>query len=84
MLTVFIYFYLLNYYVVYVSWDCLLCNSGDRIVHFVSIISSRCLSVCPLTLVYSRQTLGRNKMPLGTEISLGPGHIVLDGDPAPP
>jgi len=22
-------------------------------------------------------------MPLGTEIGLGPGHIVLDGDPAP-
>ena len=23
------------------------------------------------------------KMPLGTEVDLGPGHIVLDGDPAP-
>jgi len=23
-------------------------------------------------------------MPLGTEVDLGPGHIVLDGDPAPP
>jgi len=23
-------------------------------------------------------------MPLGTEIDLGPGHIVLDGDSAPP
>jgi len=23
-------------------------------------------------------------MPLGTEISLGPGYLVLDGDPAPP
>ena len=23
-------------------------------------------------------------MPLGTEVRLGPGHIVLDGDPAPP
>ena len=22
-------------------------------------------------------------MPLGTEVALGPGHIVLDGDPAP-
>jgi len=22
-------------------------------------------------------------MPLGTEVGLGPGHIVLDGDPAP-
>ena len=24
------------------------------------------------------------KTPLGTEVGLGPGHIVLDGDPAPP
>jgi len=24
------------------------------------------------------------KMPLGTEVGLGPGHSVLDGDPAPP
>jgi len=23
-------------------------------------------------------------MPLGMEVGLGPGHIVLDGDPAPP
>ena len=23
-------------------------------------------------------------MPLGTDIGLGPGHIVLDGDPGPP
>jgi len=23
-------------------------------------------------------------MRLGTEVDLGPGHIVLDGDPAPP
>jgi len=23
-------------------------------------------------------------MPPGTEVGLGPGHIVLDGDPAPP
>jgi len=24
------------------------------------------------------------KKPLGTEVDLGPGHTVLDGDPAPP
>jgi len=23
-------------------------------------------------------------MPLGAEVGLGPGHIALDGDPAPP
>jgi len=30
------------------------------------------------------QTAGWVKMPLGTEIDLGPRNIVLDGDPAPP
>ena len=27
---------------------------------------------------------GRIKMKLGTKVGLGPGHIVLDGDPALP
>jgi len=39
-----------------------------------------CLSV---TLVYCGQTLGWIKMPLGTEMGLGPWDTVLDGDPAP-
>ena len=30
------------------------------------------------------QTAGWIKMPLGTEVGLGPGHIVLDGDLSPP
>jgi len=36
--------------------------------------------------VYCGQTAGWTKMPLGvgTEVSLGPGDAVLDGDPAPP
>ena len=43
------------------------------------------LSVClPLTLVYCGQTIGWIKMKLGMQIGLGPGHIALDGDPAPP
>jgi len=29
------------------------------------------------------QMAGWIKMPLGTEVGLGPGHIVLDEDPAP-
>ena len=29
------------------------------------------------------QTAGRIKMPLGREVGLGPGDIVIDGDPAP-
>jgi len=43
------------------------------------------LSVCPVcvTLVYCGQTVERIKMKLGTQVGLSPGHIVLDGDPAP-
>ena len=42
-----------------------------------------CLSV---TLVYCGQKVGWIKMPLGTvgtEVGLGPGDIVLDGNPVP-
>jgi len=43
------------------------------------------LSVClSVTLVHCGQTVGWMKMKLGTEVGLGPGHIVLDGDPVPP
>jgi len=35
-------------------------------------------------LVYCGQTVGRIKMKLGMQVGLGPGHIVLSGDPAPP
>jgi len=42
------------------------------------------LSVClDVMLVYCGQTVGWIKMKLGVEVGLGPGHIVLDGDPAP-
>ena len=43
-----------------------------------------CLSC--LSVTYCGQTVGWIKMPLGrpTEVGLGPGDIVLDGDPAPP
>jgi len=45
------------------------------------------LSVCPVclsvTFVHCGQTVGRIKMKLGMQIGLGPGHNVLDGDPAP-
>jgi len=37
-----------------------------------------------LALVYCGQTAGWIKMPLGTEVGLSPGDIVLDGDPASP
>ena len=34
--------------------------------------------------VYCRQTAGWIKMPFGMEVRLGPDHIVLDGNSAPP
>jgi len=41
--------------------------------------------VCPsVMLVYCGQTVGWIKMKLAMQVCLGPGHIVLDGDPAPP
>ena len=50
------------------------------------MLSDRCLSVCPLclsvTLVYCGQMVGWIKMKLGVQVGLGPGHIVLDWDPA--
>ena len=38
---------------------------------------------CPVCLVYCGQTVGRIKMKLGMQVGLGPGHMVLGGDPAP-
>ena len=34
--------------------------------------------------MHSGQTAGRIKTKLGMQVGLGPGHIVLGGDPAPP
>ena len=45
----------------------------------LSVLS--CLSVM---LVYCGQTVRRIKMKLGMPVGLGSGHIVLDGDAAPP
>jgi len=45
---------------------------------------SVCLSCLSLTSAYCGQTVGWIKMKLGMHIGLGPGHDVLDGDPAPP
>jgi len=51
-------------------------------------LSVRCLSVLSVclsvTLVYCGQTVGWIQVKLGTEVGLGPGHIVLDGNPALP
>jgi len=53
---------------------------GDRLSPYAIGPLTFCLSV---TLVYCGQTDLRIKMKLGTQVGLGPGHIVLDGDPAP-
>ena len=53
------------------------------------MLSDRYLSVCPVssclpvTFLHCGQTVGRIKMKLGMQVGLGPGHIVLGGDPAP-
>jgi len=48
--------------------------------------SDRCLFVCPVLsvmFVHCGQTVGRIKVKRGTQAGIGPGHTVLDGDPAP-
>jgi len=47
------------------------------------LLSDRCLSCLSVTLVCA-QTVGWIKMILGIKVGLGPGQIVLDGDPSPP
>ena len=49
------------------------------------MLSDRCLyCVCrSVMLVYYGQTVAWIKMSFGMEVGLAPGHIVLDGDPAP-
>jgi len=47
-------------------------------------VLSVCLSCLCLTFVHCGQTVGRIKMKLGLQLGLGPGHIVLDGDPSAP
>ena len=42
---------------------------------------SVCLSVCDVGVLWP--TVGRIKMKPGMQVGIGPGHIVLGGDPAP-
>jgi len=48
------------------------------------MLSDRCLSCLVCDVVYCGQTVGWIKMPLGMEVGLSPGHIVLHVDPPPP
>jgi len=49
-----------------------------------TVVCLSVLSVLSVTLVYCGQTVGRIKMTLGLQVGLGPGHILLHGDPGPP
>jgi len=46
------------------------------------MLSDRCLSCLSVTLVYCGRAVVWIRMPVGMVVGLGPGHIVLDGDPA--
>jgi len=53
-------------------------------LYAIGPLSSPVLSCLSVMLVYCGQTVGRIKMKLSKLVGLGIGHIVLDGDPAPP
>jgi len=59
-------------------------NICKTVRHMLSDRCLSCLSCLSVTLVYCGQTVGWIKMKLGTQVGLGTGNIVLDGDPAPP
>ena len=50
------------------------------------MLSDRCpvCHILSVRSVYCGQTVECIRIPLGTEVGLGPGHTVLDGEPAPP
>jgi len=51
-------------------------------VRSLSVLS--CLSCLSVTFVHCGLTVGRIKTKLGKQVGFSHGHIVLDGDPAPP
>jgi len=59
-----------------------ICKTVSRMLSDRSVLSV-CLPCRSVSLVYCGQTFGWIKMKLGTQVGLGPGHIVLDEDPAP-
>jgi len=56
---------------------------GPPFVKHCPLLSHRCPVCLSVMLVYCSQTVRWIKMKLGLLVCLGPGHIVLDGDPAP-
>ena len=51
---------------------------------YLSVCLSVCVSVLSVIFVHFDQAVGRITMKLGKQVGLGPGHIVLDGDPSVP
>ena len=48
------------------------------------MLSVRCPVCLSVTFLHCGQTVGQIKMKFSMQVGLGHGHIVLDGDPAPP
>ena len=67
------------------------CNNTHRVKRFAlwyrsvvcPVLACPVLSCLSVTLVHCGQTVEWIKMKLDMEVSLGPGHIILHGDPAP-
>jgi len=51
---------------------------SDRCLSCLSV----CLSVCNVGVLWPNGEMDQDA--IGTEVGLGPGHMVLDGDAAPP
>ena len=68
---------------VYVLVMCFWATVCKTVCPMLAIGPLSCLSLLSVTLVYCGQTVPWIKMELGVEVGLGPGNIVLDGDPVP-
>jgi len=66
------------------KWNCFRSTVCKTLRPTLSDRCLSCLSCLSVTLVYCGQTVGWIKMPHGMKVGLGLGHIVLDGDSAPP
>ena len=52
-------------------------------LRYQTVVCLSCLSILSTPLVHCGHTVGWINIKLGKQVGLGPGHIVLDGDPAP-
>jgi len=68
-----------KFYLLYITFWATFCKT---VRPMLSVRCLSCLSVLSVSFVHCGQAVGRIKMKLGMPVGLGPGHIVLDGDPA--